>query len=235
MTIHPLLQSFTHGLIVSCQALPDEPLYGSEHMAVLAKAAAQGGAVGIRANTPVDIAAIRAAVTLPIIGLYKQESPDFEVYITPTLDSAAAVSAAGADIIALDATLRPHPENRSAADLIRAIHETLHRPVLADIDTLAAAQAAEASGADAVSTTLSGYTAESPRQNAPDFELIHTVSKAISIPVLAEGRFWTVDEVNCAFDLGAYAVVIGAAITRPQLITHRFVSGIAPSAPARAK
>jgi N-acylglucosamine-6-phosphate 2-epimerase len=226
MKVNSIFSYFEHGLIVSCQALPDEPLYGSEHMAVMAKAASLGGAVGIRANFPQDIAAIRKMVPLPIIGLYKKEFPEVEVYITPTIETATEVSNAGADIIAIDATLRPHPFGKSAADLASEIHQNLNKPVLADIDNLAAGLAAEAAGFDAVSTTMSGYTKESPALPGPDFELIESLSKRLSIPVIAEGRFWSVEEVNQAFALGAYAVVIGAAITRPMLITKRFVQGI---------
>jgi N-acylglucosamine-6-phosphate 2-epimerase len=226
MKVNSIFSYFEHGLIVSCQALPDEPLYGSEHMAVMAKAASLGGAVGIRANFPQDIAAIRKMVPLPIIGLYKKEFPEVEVYITPTIETATEVSNAGADIIAIDATLRPHPFGKSAADLASEIHQNLNKPVLADIDNLAAGLAAEAAGFDAVSTTMSGYTKESPVLPGPDFELIESLSKRLSIPVIAEGRFWSVEEVNQAFALGAYAVVIGAAITRPMLITKRFVQGI---------
>lgn len=226
MKVNSILSYFEHGLIVSCQALPDEPLYGSEHMAVMAKAASLGGAVGIRANFPQDIAAIRKMVPLPIIGLYKKEFPEVEVYITPTIETATEVSNAGADIIAIDATLRPHPFGKSAADLADEIHHNLNKLVLADIDNLSAGLAAEAAGFDAVSTTMSGYTKESPALPGPDFELIESLAKRLSIPVIAEGRFWSVEEVNQAFALGAYAVVIGAAITRPMLITKRFVQGI---------
>ena len=226
MSDKSIFHDFSNGLIVSCQALSDEPLFGSDHMAAMAVAAAQGGAVAIRANTPVDVSAIRKAVLLPIIGLYKQIIHGFEVYITPTIESACEISAAGADIIALDATLRPHPAGKSAADLITEIHAVTGKAVLADIDTLESAISAVKAGADAVSTTLSGYTKESPKSDKPDFELIEKLTKELTVPVIAEGRFWTIEQVNFAFELGAHAVVIGAAITRPQLITQRFVQGI---------
>jgi N-acylglucosamine-6-phosphate 2-epimerase len=226
MPVQPFFQYFDHGLIVSCQALANEPLFGSSHMAAMAKAASMGGAVGIRANSPEDIAAIRQTVSLPIIGLYKKDFSDSEVYITPTLETALSVSNAGADIIALDATLRPHPANKTAAALILEIQKNIQKPILADIDNLESALAAEKAGVEAVSTTLSGYTKNSPQNTGPDFTLIETLAKILTIPVIAEGRFWTVDEVNRAFDLGAYAVIIGAAITRPMLITQRFVQGI---------
>jgi N-acylglucosamine-6-phosphate 2-epimerase len=222
MRIHAVFASLQKGLIVSCQALEDEPLYGSEHMAAMAHAAVMGGAVGIRANTPQDIAAIRAAVTLPIIGIYKQVLPGCEVYITPTLQAAMQVSQAGADIIALDASRRPHPEGKDASGLIAEIRAATGKPVMADIDTFEAGLAAADSGAEAVSTTLSGYTSSSPAMDGPDFDLLARLVSHLDIPVIAEGRFWTPKEMLWALELGAFAVVIGAAITRPQLITRRF-------------
>src|SRR5436190_3929281 len=150
MQLSSLLAKLRHGLIVSCQALPDEPLYGAGHMAAMARAAAMGGAVAIRANSPPDIAAIRAAVTLPIIGLYKVDLPGFEVRITPTLNHAREIADAGADLIALDATLRPHPGGLTPAELIARVHEATGCPVLADISTLEEGLAAAQAGAAVV-------------------------------------------------------------------------------------
>jgi N-acylglucosamine-6-phosphate 2-epimerase len=226
LTLEPLLEQIRGGLIVSCQALPDEPLYGAEIMARLAVAAEQGGAVAIRANTPVDIRAIRAAVTLPIIGLYKDDIPDYPVYITPTLDHARQVAAAGADIIAIDATARPRPQPGTLADFIAAIHAATGCLVLADIATYAEGLAAEAAGADLVSTTMSGYTAESPVQPGPDLLLVQQLATALTVPLLAEGRFKVPDEVQQALALGATAVVVGGAITRPRQITRWFVDAL---------
>jgi N-acylglucosamine-6-phosphate 2-epimerase len=227
-SISPILRRLQGGLIVSCQALPDEPLFGSDIMARLAVAARAGGAVGIRANTPVDVRAIRAAVPdLPLVGLYKVVVPGFdEVYITPRLEDAAAVAAAGADIIALDATLRPHPEG-SAADLIRAVKQSTGKLVMADIDNEAAAVAAVEAGADVISTTLSGYTPDSPDLEGPDIELVRRLAELnLSVPLVAEGRIATVEEARAALDAGAFAVVVGGAITRPQQITRRFAQAI---------
>jgi len=226
MEIHPFLTPLKNGLIVSCQALEDEPLHGSAFMAAMARAAWLGGAVGIRANTPEDIAAVRQAVDLPVIGIFKQIVPGYEPYITPTLMTALQVSNAGADIIALDATLRPHPEGRSAAELIGAVKTTTGKPVIADVDSVEAAQAAAQSGANAVSTTLAGYTRASPRREGPDFELIQALANQLEIPVFAEGRINTPEEAYHALELGAFAIVVGGAITRPQLITRRFTSKI---------
>ena len=213
-------------LIVSCQALPDEPLYGAEIMARMAIAARQGGARAIRANTPVDIAAIRAAVDLPIIGLYKEVFPGFPVYITPTLAHAKAVADAGADVVAIDATARPRPQPGALADFIAAIHRETGCLVLADIATADEALAAEAAGADLISTTLSGYTADSPDQPGPDLALVRELAGRLRTPLLAEGRYHTPEQARQALDCGALAVIVGGAITRPQEITRRFVAAL---------
>ena len=213
-------------LIVSCQALPHEPLYGAEIMARMAVAAAEGGAVAIRANTPPDIAAIRQAVDLPIIGLFKEDVPGYPVYITPTLAHAEAIAAAGADVIALDATARPRPQPGSLADFIAAIHAATGLPVLADISTQAEGIAAVEAGAELLSTTMSGYTPYSPQQSGPDVELVTALAGAVDRPVLAEGRYRRPEQVAAALAAGATAVVVGGAITRPQEITRWFVAGI---------
>ncbi len=210
-------------LIVSCQALPDEPLFGADIMAKMAVAAVVGGAAAIRANTPVDIAAIRQAVAVPIIGLFKEEIEGYPVYITPTLHHALAVAEAGADVIAIDATARARPEPGTLADFIQRIHVQTGLPVLADIATLAEGIAAVEAGADLVSTTMSGYTADSPAQREPDLELVANLSRAINVPVLAEGRYRTPQQASNALAAGALAVVVGGAITRPQEITRYFV------------
>jgi N-acylglucosamine-6-phosphate 2-epimerase len=220
------IEQLKGGLIVSCQARPGEPLYDSRIMAAMAQSVISGGAVGIRANTPSDIRAIRAVTALPIIGLYKLVSPDSEVYITPTFTAAQQIAEAGADIIALDATPRKRPGNETVSDLINKIHNQLHKPVMADISIFEEGIAAEQAGADMVSTTLSGYTSYSPQQSEPDLELVRQLAKRLKIPVIAEGRIFTPEELIAAFKSGAYAVVIGSAITRPQVITERFVKAI---------
>ncbi len=222
MALPDFLTRLKGGLIVSCQALDDEPLHGAQIMAAMARAAREGGAVGIRANGSADIAAIRSAVDVPIIGLYKENMPGFPVYITPTLRHALEIAQAGADWIALDATLRPRPEGRSAADLIQAVKQAAQKPVLADIATFEEGLAAWQAGADGISTTLSGYTAESPHLEGPDFELLQRLVKAVPVPVIAEGRIATPEQAVRALALGAFAVVVGTAITRPQWITRQF-------------
>ena len=213
-------------LIVSCQALAHEPLFGADIMARLALAAAQGGAAGIRANTPVDIRAIRAAVELPIIGLYKIDVPGYDVYITPTLAAVREVAAAGADVIAIDATARPRPEFANLAAFIAAIHDAIGLPVLADISTYDEGAAAQAAGADLVSTTMSGYTPYSLQQDGPDIALVAALATTLSVPLLAEGRYHEPGQVADALAAGATSVVVGGAITRPQEITRRFVRAI---------
>lgn len=217
-------------LIVSCQALLHEPLFGAEIMARMAVAAEQGGAAAIRANTPVDIAAIRKSVPLPIIGLYKDDIPGYPVYITPTLRHALEVAEAGADVIAIDATARARPEPGTLADFIGRIHLQTGLPVLADISTLAEGEAAVEAGADMISTTMSGYTEDSPSQREPDIELVARLSLSVTVPVLAEGRYRTPEQASNALSVGALAVVVGGAITRPQEITKHFVEALQHSA-----
>jgi putative N-acetylmannosamine-6-phosphate epimerase len=195
----------------------------------MARAAEQGGAGGIRANGSADIAAIKAVVRVPVIGILKRAGvmPD-HVEITPALGDARAVVQAGADIVALDATGRPR-DGETLDVLIPAIRRDLGRPVMADVDTLANGVRAAALGADLIATTLSGYTAETraARDDPPDFELISAFVSTASVPVIAEGRLWTPEHVAEAFARGAHAVVIGTAITNPREITRRFV-GAAP-------
>jgi N-acylglucosamine-6-phosphate 2-epimerase len=218
------------GLIVSCQAEAHEPLHGAHIMAAMARAAVEGGAVGIRANTPVDIRLIRQAVELPIIGIYKVDLPGWEVRITPRLEDALQVAKAGADIIAVDATFRPRPGFDSPAAYLQAVRQATGKLVMADISTFEEGLAAAEAGADLVGTTLSGYTSYSPQpadqRSGPDFDLIARLAPALQMPLIAEGRISTPQAARRALDLGAYAVVVGAAITRPQWITRQFVQAL---------
>lgn len=211
-------------LIVSCQALEDEPLHGSSIMAKMARAAKIGGAAAIRANSPADIRAIKRAVDLPVIGLYKRG--DSGVYITPTFDDAAAIAAAGADIIALDCTDRPRPDGASLSELLARIHAELGKPTFADVSTLEEAQAAAEYGAAMAGPTLSGYTDARPMTAEPDYELLRAMIARLPIPVIAEGRIHSPRQARQALDIGAWAVVVGSAITRPRTITARFVSAL---------
>jgi len=225
MTLSETAARLRGGLIVSCQALPHEPLFGAEIMARMAVAADAGGAVGIRANSPADIAAIRAVTRLPLIGLSKVEMPGWDVYITPTAAYALQVSEAGADIVAIDATDRPHPEG-TAAQAIKRASEASGKPILADISTYDEALMAQDSGAAFVSTTMSGYTPYSPQQEGPDLDLVRRLAPILTIPLIAEGRIATPEQARAMLDAGAWAVVVGGAITRPQQITARFARAV---------
>ena len=230
--MNPLINSLRGGLIVSCQALAGNALRSSHAMALMAQAAAQGGACAIRANGVNDIAAIREKVSIPIIGLNKEAaSPDIP-YITPTFEHARAVAEAGADIIALDATARVRPGNVSAAELIRRVKEELKIPVMADIAVFEEGLAAAEAGADLISTTLSGYTADSPRLQGPDLNLVKRLVSATSTPVVAEGRYHNPDDLSAAFRCGAFAAVIGKMITNPEFITRYFISHMCSKVPS---
>lgn len=226
-----LIDRLKGGLVVSCQAAHDEPLHGSEIMAAMARAAAQAGAAGIRAEGPDDVRAIRKAVDLPIIGLYKIKEAGQPVYITPTFESARAIALAGADAIALDATTDLRPDGLTLEETIRRIHVELKLPVMADVSTLEEGLRAERLGADMVGTTLSGYTPQSPQLEGPDWRLLQDLVARARIPVVMEGRIWEPAEARRALELGAFAVVVGSAITRPQLIAARFASAVAGVAP----
>ena len=214
------------GLIVSCQAGPDDPLHGPTFMAALARAAAQGGAVAIRANGPDDIASIRAAVDLPIIGIWKVELPGLGVRITPAIDHARAVAAAGASIIALDATDRTRSDGAAVSELIARVRRETGLPVMADVSSVAEGLLAEAAGADLIATTLAGYTEVAEPTSGPDLELVAELATRLRVPLIAEGRISTPEQAAEAIDRGAYAVVVGHAITRPEWITARFVAAL---------
>jgi N-acylglucosamine-6-phosphate 2-epimerase len=238
-SLSPLLARLRGGLIVSCQALPDEPLFRLGNHGRLALAAKQGGAVGIRANTPPDIAAIKASVPdLPLVGLWKVVVPGYQdVYITPRLKDAQLVADAGADIIAVDATDRPHPpDGHTAGELIRTVKAATGKLVMADISTLDEAVAAAHAGADVISTTLSGYTPYSPSKKPPTSTSSPNL-RALTFPSRSSprGRISTPDEARAALDAGAWAVVVGGAITRPQQITERFAGALVSSYKLRKK
>jgi N-acylglucosamine-6-phosphate 2-epimerase len=215
------------GLVVSVQAPPGSPLARPETMSAIARAAELGGAVGIRAEGPADIRAIRDAVGVPVIGLVKRDVPGSPVRITPSLDDARAVAGAGADVVAVDATLRARPDGMTTHDFVTALAAELEAPLLADVDSLDAGVAARASGADAVATTLAGYTGDGPTPDRPDLALVGQLVEALDCPVLAEGRYSTAEDVRAALAAGAFAVVVGAAITDPAELTRRLAEGAA--------
>ena len=215
------------GLVVSCQARDDNPLHGPRFMAAMAKAAMQGGAAGIRADGVGDVAAIHEAIgsEVPIIGIFKVKLPDGSLFITPSAESARNVLQAGARLVALDGTRRPRPGGEQLREVISAIQQA-GGCALADIGTFDDALHAVACGADAVGTTLSGYTPDSPKLPGPDFPLLERLARELSVPVFAEGRIWTPEEAHRALDLGAAFVVVGTAITNPIAITARFTAGM---------
>jgi N-acylglucosamine-6-phosphate 2-epimerase len=212
------------GLVVSCQARPGEPFDAPHLIAEMARAATLGGAVGLRVNGYANIRAVRRVSPLPIIGIAKVGDRS-GVYITPTMRQAKAIARAGAGIVALDATDRPRPYGQTVAELIRVIREGLNRPVMADISTLEEGIAAARAKADLIATTLAGTTPYSAHLPGPDLDLVRELARAVDVPVVAEGRITTPEEVAACFDAGAFAVVVGRAITMPHEITRRFRSG----------
>jgi N-acylglucosamine-6-phosphate 2-epimerase len=211
------------GLIVSCQATADSPLAKPEIIAAFAQTAAQNGAVAVRIDAPVNIRAVKAAVSIPVLGIYKIVSSDSEVYITPTFDAARQIAAAGTDLIALDATRRPRPERENLSEIVRRIHDELGLPVMADVATGEEGLHAERAGCDFVGTTLSGYTPETAhKQDAPDFELVEFLAEHLSIPLVCEGRLRQPSDVAKAFELGAFTVVVGNSITGIDFLVRSF-------------
>lgn len=221
------------GLIVSCQARPEDVLTDAGFLADMARAAEAGGAVAIRANGARNIEAIRRAVAIPIIGIHKQDWRGAGTRITPTLDAARAIRDAGADAIAFDATRRWADEGRlSPAEMIARIHAELDAPVMADISTFEEGLAAAEAGADLIATTLSGYTDYSPQMHTPDYDLVRRLSAALEVPVILEGRVSTPDEAARGLRAGAFAVVVGSMITRPRFIVSRYVAALRPDTDA---
>jgi N-acylglucosamine-6-phosphate 2-epimerase len=210
-------------LIVSCQASEGDPLDDLDTLTRIATSVLRGGAGGLRAEGVARIAAFRAITQLPIIGIIKTYDANGDVYITSDFRSAKAISDAGADIIALDCTARRLTAAEPWPALIARIHAELNRPVLADIATLEDALAAACAGADAVATTLYGYTVETANQRTVSWPLLRSIVARLTIPVLVEGHITYPNELRAALDLGATAVVVGSAITRPETITARFV------------
>ena len=219
------MMSLAREIIVSCQGPPGTSLDDPYVMVAMARAAEQAGAIGIRAQGEADIRAIRRATALPIIGLLKREI-EGERRITPFLADAVAVAEAGADMVAVDLTNRPRPDNVTPVVFLQQLVKSVGLPILADVSTVEEGLAAAGEGAAAVLSTMSGYTSYSRQLKGPDLELISELVQAVTVPVLAEGRYRTVPQVEDAFARGAHAVVIGTAITNPLQITRWFVEGV---------
>ncbi|WP_291424515.1 N-acetylmannosamine-6-phosphate 2-epimerase [Deinococcus sp.] len=221
----PLLERLRGHLIVSVQADEGSPLRDPSHIVALSRAALLGGAAALRLRSGEDIGAVRQQTGVPIIGLTKHDHPGTQVYITATPPEVAEVAAAGADIVAFDATERPRPYT------VRALTEAVHaagKLAMADISTLEEAQAAYSAGVDIVSTTMSGYTPYSPQQPGPDFALMGAL-KAVGLPFIAEGKLNTPELAAHALKAGALCVVVGSAITRPDQVTRWFADAIRKS------
>lgn len=216
-------------LIISCQALPDEPLHSSFIMSRMALAAKEAGAAGIRANSIVDIQAIQDEVDLPVIGLNKVDYPDSPVYITPTIKEMRAVAATGCAAVACDVTGQPRPNGEKLADIVATMRAEFPDTLLmADTDTLENVRLADELGFDIIGTTMHGYTPATKGANIADddFAYLKAVLKTTSHPVIAEGKVDTPAKMKRCLDLGCHAVVVGAAITRPLQIAKNFIDAL---------
>lgn len=214
-------------LIVSCQALPDEPLHSSFIMGRMAYAANLAGASGIRANSVEDIQEIKRTVDLPIIGIIKSVYDGYDVFITPTMKEIDALYKEGVDMIALDATARIRPDDTTIDEIFPEIREKYADQLfMADCATYEEAIKAAQLGFDCVSTTLHGYTAYTKDTIKPNIEMTRKIVQDSSVPVIAEGGIWTPEQLKNLFDVGIYAAVVGSAITRPMEITQRFLQAI---------
>ena len=215
-------------LVVSVQAAPDSPLAAPEHLAAIARAVVAGGAAAIRTEGVVAVSAITEAVEVPVIGLVKRRAPDSDVYITPGLEDALAVADAGAELVAVDATERPRADGAIGAEFVGAAGAALPGRVVADVDGASAGRAAAEAGAAAVATTLSGYTgaggSAADGTARPDVPLVAELARELDVPVLAEGRYGSPAEIRAAFEAGAFAVVVGTAITDPGELTRRLAA-----------
>lgn len=217
-------------LIVSCQALPHEPLHSSFIMGRMAKAAKEGGALGIRANTAEDIKEIQTQVDLPIIGIVKRDYDDSEIYITPTMKEIDELMEVKPEIIAVDATCRVRPEGRTLDEFFHQIKEKYPNQLLmADCSTVEEALHADELGFDFIGTTMVGYTPQSAKDKieADDFAILREIVAKAKHRVIAEGNINTPEKCKRVIELGAYAVVVGSIITRPQVITKSFAQALA--------
>lgn len=214
-------------IIISSQAMPDEPFYAESAMRAMIQSVINGGAQGLRVAGERDVKLAKQLCDLPVIGITKPdkipENYKEVVYITPSSEDVKILAAAGADVIAFDGTSRPRPGGESLAEIIESVQKSGCFS-MADISTFEEGINARKLGADIISTTLAGYTSHSEAVEGPDFELLKKLVDALDCPVILEGRIWSPDEVKKAFELGAYAVVIGSAVTRPHHIVERFVN-----------
>lgn len=224
-----ILSDTRHSIIVSCQALPGEPLYCEEMsiMPYMAKAAQMAGCKCIRTSSVRDVTEIKKTTGLPVIGLIKRTYEGYDSYITPTMKEIDELVAAESDIIALDCTLRTRGDGTTINEFLDQIHEKYPDIILmADISTYEEGINAWKCGVNIIGTTMSGYTPYSPKIDGPDFELASRLVKDVDIPVIAEGKIHYPDEAKKMLSQGVHAVVVGGAITRPLEIAQRFYNGI---------
>ena len=220
------MEELRHKLIVSCQALPDEPLHSDFIMARMAVAAQEGGGSGIRANSVVGIPALQKTVDLPILGIIKRDYEGADVYITATMKEVDELMTVRPNIIAIDATTSTRPNGESLKEFFQKAKEKYPDQLwMADCSTIDEMLTADQLGFDFIGTTLVGYTKQSQgdKIESNDFEIIRKALSKLSHPLIAEGNIDTPDKVHRVLELGAYSVVVGSAITRPQLITKKFV------------
>lgn len=228
MTPTDVFADLVGGLVVSCQAYPGEPMRSALVMAAIAETVVDAGAAGVRVQGIDDIVAVKARVNTPVIGLIK--TPGNGVFITPTLHDVEAVCKAGADIVAVDGTRRSRPDGAPLRKSIELAHE-MGKMVMADCSSVDDGRFCEANGVDIVGTTLAGYTHEWPeaelhRAAGPDISLVAKLRQTIVTPIFAEGRIGTPVEARACLEAGAFAVVVGSAITHPGRITQRFLQSL---------
>ena len=219
-------------VIVSCQAVPGEPLYVEEKsiMYLMARAAKQAGTPAIRTSSIRDVLAIKEETGLPVIGLIKVQYEGFESYITPTMKEVDELVEAGSDVIALDCTEQKRGDGKTVSEFIREVREKYPEAVLmADISTYEEGVNAWKLGMDIVGTTMSGYTKYSPQIDGPDYELVRRLSETVDIPVIGEGKIHYPDQAVKVLEAGAHAIVVGGAITRPLEIANRFMNAVKAS------
>lgn len=227
--LNEVLDAVKGSIIVSCQALPDEPLYCEEMslMPFMAKAAQMAGSKCIRTSSVRDVVAIKETTGLPVIGLIKRKYEGYEPYITPTMKEIDELVAVGSDIIALDCTFMKRPNGETINDFLKEIREKYPDiALMADISTYEEGVNAWKCGVDLVGTTMSGYTPHSPKVDGPDYELASKLVETLPIPVIAEGKIHTPEQAKKMLSLGVHAIVVGGAITRPLEIAQRFYNAI---------
>ena len=227
MTNQEIRKQIQGKLIVSCQALKEEPLYSSYIMGRMAYAAMLGGASGIRANTVEDILEIKKTVDLPIIGIIKEVYEGCDVYITPTMKEVDALVGCGCEIIAIDATNRLHPDGVTLVEFFKEVREKYPDQLfMADCSSFEEGMHAAEIGFDFIGTTMSGYTEYTKEAELPNVALVKELVEQSGKPVIAEGGIWYPEDLEKVLEAGAYAAVVGTAITRPMDITKHFMQAI---------